>query len=50
MSIKYFAMGFTTYITLAVTYGWGDPDVMIPLLMTVVGLWIAYFLYAAVMT
>ena len=42
-------MGFTTYITLAVTYGWGDPDVMIPLLMTVVGLWVAYFLYSAVM-
>ena len=47
MSIKYFAMGFTTYITLALIHGWGDPDVMLAMLVTIVGLWMTYFLYAA---
>ena len=47
MSIKYFALGFTTYITLALIHGWGDPDVMLVMLMTIIGLWMTYFLYAA---
>ena len=47
MSIKYFAMGFTTYITLATIHGWGDPDIMIAMLATIAGLWMTYFLYAA---
>ena len=50
MSIKYFAMGFTTYITLAVTYGWGDPDVMIAMLITIIVFWMMYFWYAAMMS
>ena len=45
MNIKYFAMGFTTYITVAVVHGWGDPDVMIPLLMAIIVFWMMYFMY-----
>ena len=50
MSIKYFAMGFTTYITIAATHGWGDQDVMSAMLITITGLWMMYFLYAAKMS
>ena len=50
MSIKYFAMGFTTYITVATVHGWGDPDVMIALLITIIALWVVYFWYAALMS
>jgi len=50
MSIKYFAMGFTTYITIATIHGWGDPDVMIALLITVVALWMIYLWCLAMMS
>lgn len=50
MSIKYFAMGFTTYITIAAIHGWGDPDMMMALLITIIGLWMVYFLYLAMMS
>ena len=50
MSIKYFAMGFTTYITVATIHGWGDPDVMMALLVTVIALWMSYFLYLGMMS
>jgi len=49
MSIKYFAMGFTTYVTLATIHGWGDPAIMLAMLMTVIVLWLMYFLYVAMM-
>ena len=42
MSIKYFAMGFTTYVTLATIHGWGDKDVMIAMLIVVVTFWFMY--------
>ena len=45
MNIKYFAMGFTTYITLATIHGWGDQDVMLVMLFTVVALWVMYFFF-----
>ena len=45
MSIKYFAMGFTTYITLATIHGWGDQDVMIAMLIVVITFWFMYFLH-----
>jgi len=44
MSIKYFAIGFTSYITLATIHGWGDPDVMIAMLIVVTTFWAIYFL------
>ena len=50
MSIKYFAMGFTTYVTLATIHGWGDPDIMLVMLITIVGLWTAYFFYKLMMS
>ena len=45
IDMKYFAMGFTSYVTLAVIHGWGDQDVMMAMLITLVGLWITYFFY-----
>ena len=47
MSIKYFAMGFTTYVTVAAIHGWGDQDVMMAMLIALVGLWLMYFWYLA---
>ena len=50
MSIKYFAMGFTTYVTIAAIHGWGDPDMMMALLITTFILWFGYFWYAIMMS
>lgn len=47
MSIKYFAMGFTTYVTVAAIHGWGDQQVMMAMLFTLVILWFMYFLHLA---
>ena len=47
MSIKYFAIGLTSAITSAAIFGLGNQDVILPLLITIIALWMTYFLYTA---